>query len=97
MSTTERYGTEVWNALVKNTRVLADIYVQWATVGEVAEAAGVSRGTAKKYLEALVNMGRAKRMAFGKRYGYSVLNDAEVDAIAIVDHGMNVIPHLSGE
>lgn len=96
MSTKERYGSEVWTALVNNTRVLADVYVQWATVGEVAASAGVSRGTAKKYLEELVKMGRAKRMAFGKRHGYSVLSDAEVDAIAIVDHGQNVSTDLSG-
>lgn len=72
MSTTERYGKEVWEALVKETRVYADVYIQWATVGEVAEMAGVSRGTAKKYLEKLVGMGEARSMKFGKRTGYSV-------------------------
>jgi len=82
MSHKERFGSEVWDALLKNTMVLADVYVKWATVGEVAEAARVSRATAKKYLEALVEMGRAKKMAFGKRWGYSILNDIEADAIA---------------
>ena len=81
MSTEERYGTDVWKALIANTRVLADVYVQWATVGEVAQGAGVSRNTAKKYLERLVDMGHAKKMAFGKRSGYSVCSDQGVAKI----------------
>lgn len=76
MSTKERYGTEVWNALVATTRVYANVYVQWATVGEVSQKAGVSRGTAKKYLDALVTMGQARSMKFGKRTGYSVSEKA---------------------
>lgn len=72
MSTTERYGTEVWRALKECTLVYANVYVQWATVGEVAEKAGVSRGTAKKYLDALISTNHAKSMKFGKRTGYSV-------------------------
>lgn len=76
MSTTERYGTEVWNALVNTTRVYANVYVQWATVGEVAEKAGVSRGTAKKYLEKLISTKHAKSMKFGKRTGYSIADES---------------------
>jgi len=72
MSTKERYGSSVWDALIKNTRVYANVYVQWATVGEVATTAGVSRGTAKKYLEMLVSTGHAKSMKFGARKGYSI-------------------------
>jgi len=72
MSTQERYGTEVWNALKATTLVYANVYVQWATVGEVAAKAGVSRGTAKKYLEKLIGTKHAKSMKFGKRVGYSV-------------------------
>jgi len=75
MTLKERFGTEVWEALVKNTRVYADVYVQWATVGEVATDAKVSRATAKKYLEMLVKDGHAKSMKFGKRTGYSVVSD----------------------
>lgn len=76
MSTKERYGTEVWEALINTTRVYANVYVQWATVGEVSEKAGVSRGTAKKYLEALVASGHAKAMKFGKRTGYSIADES---------------------
>lgn len=77
MSTLERYGNEVWEGLNKTTRVYADVYVQWATVGEVAKAAGVTRPTAKKYLDKLVKMGKAKAMKFGKRTGYSVGDGGE--------------------
>ena len=70
MSTEERYGTEVWAGLVKSSSDLGGVYRQWATVGEVAIASGVSRGTAKKYLEKLVVMGTAEKMKFGKRVGY---------------------------
>nr|CRY94304.1 hypothetical protein [uncultured prokaryote] len=72
MSTEERYGTAVWEALQACTLVLADVYVQWATVGEVAKKAGVSRGTAKKYLDKLCDMSQARSMKFGSRTGYSV-------------------------
>lgn len=78
MSLKERFGTEVWEALQKNTRVYADVYVQWASVGEVAKDARVSRATAKKYLEMLVREGYAKSMKFGNRTGYSVSSEKTV-------------------
>jgi len=79
MSTKERYGSEVWQALINTTRVYANVYVQWATVGEVAEKAGVSRGTAKKYLDMLIKSGHAKSMKFGKRTGYSIADESGLD------------------
>lgn len=78
MTLKERFGTEVWQALIKNTRVLSEVYVQWATVGEVAKDARVSRATAKKYLEMLVKQGHAKSMKFGKSTGYSVVSDSNI-------------------
>jgi response regulator of citrate/malate metabolism len=77
MSTNERYGTAVWQGLLASTITLANVYVQWATVGEVASASGVSRATAKKYLDKLVAMGQAKTMKFGKRTGYAVTSGME--------------------
>jgi response regulator of citrate/malate metabolism len=77
MSTTERYGTEVWRGLLSVTINLANQYIQWATVGEVARAAGVSRGTAKKYLEMLIEKGDVKSMKFGNRTGYAVITGME--------------------
>lgn len=77
MSTKERYGTAVWQGLLSSTMTLANVYVQWATVGEVANAAGVSRATAKKYLDALVEMGQVKTMKFGGRKGYAVTSGME--------------------
>lgn len=78
MSLEERFGTLVWKALVKNSNDFAGVYVQWATVGEVATDAKVSRATAKKYLEKLVEMGNAKSMKFGKRTGYCMVSDSIV-------------------
>lgn len=72
MSTKERYGTAVWQGLQASTTTLANVYKQWATIEEVARAGGVSRGTAKKYLTKLVEMGQAKTMKFGGRIGYAV-------------------------
>lgn len=77
MSTNERYGSAVWAGLLASTLTLANVYVQWATVDQVARAGGVSRGTAKKYLEKLVTMGQAKKMKFGARYGYAVTSGME--------------------
>jgi Fic family protein len=70
VSTKERYGTEVWQALVASSSDLGGVYRQFATVGEVSDLAGVSRITAKKYLEILVEQGAAERMKFGSRFGY---------------------------
>lgn len=58
MSTKERYGTAVWQALVALDE--SDGY-GWAyqTVGEVAVEAGVSSPTARKYLDELCEMGNA--------------------------------------
>lgn len=72
MSTKQRYGTAVFEALGENAFQLADMYIQWSTAGEVAERAGVSRPTAKKYLELMVEMGRVKSMKFGSRTGYAI-------------------------
>lgn len=77
MSTMERYGTAVWQGLLASTITLANVYQQWATVGEVARAAGVSEPTAKKYLTMLVEKGDAKCMKFGNRMGYAVTSGLE--------------------
>jgi len=57
MSTTERYGTAVWNAIVE---MEGEDESGWfyATVGEVAIRAGVTKPTAAKYLKKLYDMGK---------------------------------------
>ena len=77
MSTKERYGTAVWQGLLSSTATLANVYQQWATIEQVARAGGVSRGTAKKYLDKLVAMGQAVTMKFGSRTGYAVASGME--------------------
>lgn len=77
MSTKERYGTYVYEALIAQTRFYAYGVDIWATVGEIAIVARVSRATAKKYLEVLVEMGHAKSMKFGNRTGYRPVSSNE--------------------
>lgn len=57
MSTTERYGNAVWEAIVKMEQGDESGWF-YATVGEVAEVAGVTKPTAAKYLNKLYEMGR---------------------------------------
>jgi len=67
VSTTERYGNAVWLALTEIFNAPETKDDEWITIGEVAERAGVSRPTAKKYLELLKTAGHAKRVCLGKR------------------------------
>jgi len=53
MSTKERYGTLVWDAIVQ----ISQTSTPFMSVGEVADKAQVSRQTAKKYLEQLIKTG----------------------------------------
>lgn len=57
MSTNERYGTIVWNAVC----ALAREYSPVVMMGEVAKAAQVSLPTAKKYLDKLHDLGHVER------------------------------------
>lgn len=66
MSTKERYGTEVWNALIALEDALPHDAWGWHSVGEVAEKAGVSRGTARKYLNALYEMQKVRSIGRAK-------------------------------
>jgi len=58
MSTNERYGTLVWNAVVDLdaiVQVTGESY--WLTTKQIAKRAGVSKVTTRKYLSALVGSG----------------------------------------
>ena len=72
MSTNERYGTIVWDALCA---IAADDmvgYDVWASATAVGEKGGVSAVTARKYLDTLVGMGSAECVSFGGIKGYRV-------------------------
>lgn len=66
MSTKERYGTAVWDALIALEDALQPDDWGWHSAGEVAKKAGVSIATARKYLNMLYesknvrSIGRAK-------------------------------------
>ncbi len=65
MSTKERYGTAVWLALVELFMEPTTSDEAWITVGQVAQRAGCSNPTAKKYLDELRERGNAKRITVG--------------------------------
>lgn len=70
MSTKERYGTIVWQALKSLTDESIIDYDVWASANAVGETAGVSAMTARKYLNEMVEMGVAERTRFGGISGY---------------------------
>lgn len=57
MSTKQRYGSIVWKAACH----LAQNFGPIISIGQVAEVGQVSVPTAKKYLDALVDMGHVER------------------------------------
>ena len=72
MSTKERYGTIVWDALVEIASDAIVGYDVWASASAVGEKGGVSAMTARKYLDMLVETGHAECISFGGVKGYRV-------------------------
>lgn len=70
MSTKQRYGNAVWDAIAKLTDHRLGQGHVWVTVGEVAKEAGVSKPTARKYLNALWEMGDVLATVVGGKVGY---------------------------
>lgn len=66
MSTKERYGTAVWDALCALEDALTPDDWGWHSAGEVAEKAGVSRTTAKKYLDMMYEMNSVRSIGTRK-------------------------------
>lgn len=60
MSTKERYGTAVWEAIAALTDHKVGQGCVYIGAGEIAKKAGVSKPTAKKYLSELWEMGHVK-------------------------------------
>ena len=70
MSTRERYGNVVWDAIVRNSSSSGGPSGRLMTVGQVARWSGVSTPTAKKYLTLLVEIGAILSFPVGKRQVY---------------------------
>jgi len=70
MSTKERFGTLVWRSLNELYAKFDERNHQWVTVGEVSEDVGVSKVTARKYLQELVDIGHASFVIVGSTVGY---------------------------
>jgi hypothetical protein len=77
LSAKERFGTYVWEALVACCEHYSDNPMHFASVGEVAFHARVSRATAKKYLDMLIASEDVISVGVGKRKGYRPYNHAE--------------------
>lgn len=67
MSTKERYGSAVWDALCTFSVYENGNEIGWVTAGEVADKAGVSVPTARKYLKDWVQTNYAKERKIGKK------------------------------
>lgn len=62
MSTNERYGMAVWQAINEfDKNALEQGTTYWFTVGDIAVGGGVSKPTARKYINALVEQGFVAR------------------------------------
>lgn len=64
MSTKERYGSAVWSAVQELSFLVEARMYCLLTVGEVAKKAGVSKPTAKKYLDLLAKEGYMHKSVF---------------------------------
>lgn len=78
MTHKERFGTEVWKAIVSLSYDGNVNKMPLLSVGEIADKAKVSRATAKKYLMDLVRCEMVSTFPVGKRwvYQYTAYNNA---------------------
>lgn len=77
MSTKQRYGDAVLRA-VQELSYLVDTYVYVGlAIGEVAERAGVSKPTAKKYLDLLKDMDVVNGGKIGNQFYYRLRFNSE--------------------
>jgi len=75
MSSTERFGTYVYDAIKSRTWTQSTGLRTFTTLGQVAEDARVSNATAKKYLMHLVKMNLVATFPIGKRWVYQYIGD----------------------
>lgn len=73
MSTRERYGRDVWAGIQKHQAAHeAGECGIWASAAQVAERAGVSVVTSRKYLNMLVDMGDVLSLKAGSSTFYMI-------------------------
>ena len=77
MSTKQRYSELVWRGVETQAREVERGLFSFVSVGEVARAAGVSRPTAAKYLDAFADAGFMARMQIGDMSFYRPLSQNE--------------------
>lgn len=77
MSTKQRYGNAVWDALCALSNEWSPRIHTFVTVGEVAKKAGVTKPTAYKYLSALYETGHASKMKMGNNWVFRLLSPAQ--------------------
>lgn len=78
MSTKERYGSAVWQAVKdRDTAAVVDDIGYWFTVANIASRAEVSVPTARKYLRELVDMGLVARIGDNRTTLYALVKDIE--------------------
>jgi len=72
MSTKERYGSAVWAALIaiNSSDDVMGGHSTYKTVATIADGAGVSKMTARKYLNELCESGHAHKIGQGRTVMY---------------------------
>lgn len=75
MSSRERFGTIVYEAIKNRTWSRSTGLRTFTSLGQVAEDARVSNATAKKYLMELIRLEVVKTFPIGKRWVYQYVGD----------------------
>lgn len=76
MSTVERYGTEVWQAILGlDADAIAEGATYWFSCSQVAKRGGVSVPTARKYLRALCASGHVAKIGNNKTTLYALVKE----------------------
>lgn len=70
MSTIDRYSDAVWDGFCKSSFLVDDNIYNYASVGEIAERAGVSKPTVKKYMDAFAQSENVAALKIGKQTFY---------------------------
>lgn len=73
-------ASKIWNALVWLSTPGEDMWYerQWWGVGEIAKKAGMSRPTAKKYMEMALKEGRVMYVEFNGRQEYRIVRAEDI-------------------
>lgn len=80
MSTKQRYGTAVWEAVVHFDKLWNDGHTAFRTAGEIAKFAGVSIPTARKYLDQLASEKHVIKIVLATNRAFYAYSEKSVES-----------------